>query len=68
MEPLAPAALRAHTLAAMASAHHRLGAIGAALRCMDLAIGHARHPADARLLARRRAAMAGAQAGEERRP
>lgn len=68
LAPKVPLALRAHTLAAMASAQQRLGEVDAALQCLDEAIGHARHPADARLLARRRASMAALQAGEDLRP
>jgi len=56
--PEAPAALRAHTLAALARAHERLGDSGAALDSLARAEACAPHPADARLLARRREALA----------
>lgn len=69
LESQVPSSLRPHTLAAMARAHERLGRPAAALRCLDDAIGHARHGADARLLARHRERLATTdQAGEERSP
>ena len=48
----APVALRAHTWAAMARAHERLGERGDADACLRQAIAAAAHPADARLLGR----------------
>ncbi len=51
--PQVPAALRAHTLAALARAAQRLGDGEAAQRWLQAAIAAAPHPADARLLARR---------------
>lgn len=60
--PEAPAALRAHTLAALARADERLGDPVRAAACLDEAIAHAPHPADARLLARRRDALRAATA------
>lgn len=52
--PQVPAALRAHTLAALARAAERLGDMAAALQWLDQSIAAAPHPADERLLARRR--------------
>lgn len=57
--PEAPRALRAHTLAALARAEERLGHIDAALARLGEAVACAPHDADARLLARRREALAG---------
>lgn len=57
--PEAPAALQAHTLAALARAHERLGQRPQALDCLDRALACVRHPADARLLQRRRDALSG---------
>ena len=57
--PQVPAALRPHTLAGLAQAQWRLGDRSGALSCLDQAIAAARHPADARMLQRRRDAMAG---------
>ena len=54
--PGVPAALRPHTLAALARAHERLGDPVAADRCLAEAVAAVRHPADARLLLRQRAA------------
>ncbi len=69
LESRVPVDLRPHRWAAMARAQERLGRPDEALRCLDAAIVHARHVADARLLARRRAGLAAsAQAGEERSP
>jgi RNA polymerase sigma-70 factor (ECF subfamily) len=56
--PEVPTALRAHTLAALARAHERLGDIDASLDLLAQAEACAPHPADARLLARRREAVA----------
>ena len=55
--PDTPQALRAHTLAALARAHERLGETDAARARLQEAILHAPHDADARLLARRAAAL-----------
>jgi RNA polymerase sigma-70 factor, ECF subfamily len=55
--PQMPTALRAHTLAALARAHERLGEPDAALRRLAEAVAAAPHPADARLLARRLAQL-----------
>ena len=55
--PHTPDTLRAHTLAALARAHERRGDMAAAHQHLQQAILHARHPADARLLARRLAAL-----------
>ena len=65
LEPRVPQALRAHTLAAMARAHERLGRRPDALHCLDAAIAQARHAADARLLAhhRQRVAAGGKDSG-----
>lgn len=52
--PQVPPALRAHTLAARARAHLRLGDTAAALSWLDQAIAATRHAADARLLQRQR--------------
>lgn len=57
--PEVPAALKPHTLAALARAHERLGDAAAADRWLDAAIAAVRHPADARLLQRRRVSGAG---------
>ena len=57
--PQVPAALRPHTLAGLAQAHWRLGDREAALAWQDQAIAAARHPADARMLRRRRVELAG---------
>ncbi|MBL8303488.1 MAG: hypothetical protein JNM26_12020, partial [Ideonella sp.] len=54
--PEVPDALKPHTRAALARAHERLGDAAAADRWLDAAIAAVRHPADARLLQRRRAA------------
>lgn len=51
--PATPESLRAHTLAALARAHERLGETDAARARLGEAILLARHDADARLLARR---------------
>jgi RNA polymerase sigma-70 factor (ECF subfamily) len=48
--PAVPASLRAHTWAALARAHERLGDAGPAAECLAQAIAHAPHPADARRL------------------
>jgi RNA polymerase sigma-70 factor, ECF subfamily len=56
--PDVPPALRAHTLAALARADERLGDIDAAVSWLAQAEALAPHPADARLLARRREALA----------
>lgn len=56
-----PPALRAHTLAALARADERLGRVDAALERLAEAAACAPHPADARLLARRREALAAAR-------
>ncbi len=56
--PEVPAALRAHTLAALARVHERLGDLDQARAFMQQAIEHAPHEADARLLAQRLAAWA----------
>lgn len=53
----APAALRPHTLAAMARAHERLGDVAAARDRLAAAIACVRHPADARLLQARLARL-----------
>jgi RNA polymerase sigma-70 factor, ECF subfamily len=58
--PQVPAALRPHTLAGLAQARLRLGDRAGALSWLDQAIAAARHPADARMLQRRREALAGA--------
>jgi RNA polymerase sigma-70 factor (ECF subfamily) len=55
--PETPEALRAHTLAALARAHERLGDLRAARANLEEAILRARHEADARALARRLAAL-----------
>lgn len=52
--PQVPAALRAHTLAALARAAERLGDTQAAAAWLEQAIAVVPHAADARLLARRR--------------
>jgi RNA polymerase sigma-70 factor, ECF subfamily len=52
-----PAALAAHSRAATARAHERLGDSAAAVHELEAAIAAAAHPAEARLLARRLAAM-----------
>ena len=52
-----PAALRAHTLAALARTEERQGRRVQAIARLDAAIACAPHPADARLLARRRDAL-----------
>lgn len=57
--PEVPVALKPHTLAALARAHERLGDAAAADRWLDAAIAAVRHPADARLLQRRRGSGAG---------
>ena len=54
-----PAPLRAHTLAALARAEHRLGRRTEAREHYAQAILQARHPADARLLARHLAELDG---------
>lgn len=56
--PDAPAALRPHTLAALARACERAGQMVKARQWLDQAIACARHPADARVLQRRRDALA----------
>lgn len=58
LRPGVPAALQPHTLAALARAHERLGQRGAARDCLQRAIACVRHPADARLLQQRYAALA----------
>lgn len=60
-----PAALRAHTWAAIARARERLGHTALALQALDQAIGCVQHPADGRMLQRRRdqLARAGGSAG-----
>lgn len=55
--PGVPAALRPHTLAALARACERAGDMQAARQGLDQAIACALHPADARMLQRRRAAL-----------
>jgi RNA polymerase sigma-70 factor (ECF subfamily) len=50
--PQVPAALQAHTLAALARACERAGDVAGAARWRDQAIAAAPHPADARMLAR----------------
>jgi RNA polymerase sigma-70 factor (ECF subfamily) len=55
--PDTPEALRPHTLAALARAHERLGETTAARERLREAILLARHDAEARLLARRLAAL-----------
>lgn len=55
--PDTPEALRPHTLAALARAHERLGETAAARERLREAILLARHDAEARLLARRLAAL-----------
>lgn len=55
--PQVPAALRAHTLAALARACERLGDLDAARRWLDEAVACAPHAADARTLARRAEAL-----------
>ena len=55
--PRVPEALRPHALAALARAHERLGEPAAARDALGQAITCVRHPADARLLARRLAAL-----------
>lgn len=52
-----PEALRPHHHAALARAHGRLGDLATAHAWFDRAIALARHPADARLLARQQAAL-----------
>lgn len=64
--PDVPAVLRPHTLAALARALERLGDGAAAAARLDEAIACARHPADARLLQRRRAALRQQPADGER--
>jgi len=54
--PEVPAALRAHALAALARAHERLGERDAARRWLQQAVAAA-HPAEARALAQRLAAL-----------
>jgi RNA polymerase sigma-70 factor, ECF subfamily len=49
-----PAALQAHTWAAISRAHERLGNTPQALQALDHAIGCVRHAADGRMLQRRR--------------
>ncbi|MFN0187036.1 MAG: hypothetical protein ACKVQR_24780, partial [Aquabacterium sp.] len=56
--PQAPAALQAHTWAALARAHERLDQIEQAVCSLDRAIACARHAADGRLLQRRRDTLA----------
>jgi RNA polymerase sigma-70 factor (ECF subfamily) len=51
--PQVPVPLRAHTLAALARAHERLGDMAAARRHLAAAVAAAGNAADARLLARR---------------
>jgi RNA polymerase sigma-70 factor, ECF subfamily len=58
--PSVPAPLGAHTLAAMARAHERLGEVEAACRRLREAIGAVHHAADARLLQQRLDRLAGA--------
>ncbi|MFO1330108.1 MAG: sigma-70 family RNA polymerase sigma factor [Rubrivivax sp.] len=58
LRPAVPSGLQAHTLAALARAHERLGDTGAALHWLDQAIAAARPGADARLLQRRRDTLA----------
>ena len=53
-----PAALRAHTWAAIARAYERLGQTARALEALDQAIGCVQHPADGRMLLRRRDQLA----------
>jgi RNA polymerase sigma-70 factor, ECF subfamily len=48
-----PAALRAHTLAALARAHEHLGEMALARACLEEAVSAAPNGADARMLARR---------------
>lgn len=55
--PTVPAALRAHTLAALARGAEREGALGAAVQWLHQAEAAAPHAADQRLLARRRVAL-----------
>ena len=61
LQPEAPAALQAHTWAAMARAHERLRDMAQAVQCLDRAIAGVRHAADARMLVRRRDALAAAR-------
>jgi RNA polymerase sigma-70 factor (ECF subfamily) len=60
--PSLPAPLRPHGLAALSRAHERLGELPAARAWLEQAIAAARHPADARMLARRRVELGGAGA------
>lgn len=57
LEPGVPEALRPHACAAIARAHERLGRDDDARHWLDRAIACARHPADARVLQRRREAI-----------
>ncbi len=54
LQPEAPAALQAHTWAALARAHERLGQVDATMQALDRAIACVRHAADGRMLQRRR--------------
>lgn len=54
-----PAALRPHTLAALARAHERLGEVAWARRRLQEAVLAAPNGADARMLARRAQSLAG---------
>jgi RNA polymerase sigma-70 factor, ECF subfamily len=56
--PEAPAALQAHTWAAIARAQERLDQLSQALHSLDQAIARVRHAADGRLLQRRRNSLA----------
>ena len=58
LQPEAPAALQAHTWAALARAQERLGRTDDALASLDRAIACVRHGADSRLLQRRRDGLA----------
>lgn len=58
LQPEAPAALQAHTWAARARAHERLGDTAQAVQCLDRAIACVRHAADGRMLQRRRDSLA----------
>jgi predicted Zn-dependent protease len=68
LQPEAPAALQAHTWAALARAHERLGNTDQALQALDQAIACVRHAADGRMLQRRRDALsAGLPSGQQAR-
>ncbi|TXC66991.1 hypothetical protein FSC37_18145 [Piscinibacter aquaticus] len=66
--PEVPPSLRAHTLAALARADERLGDIDSATARLTQAEACAPHPADARLLARRREALSSIAPSARTRP